>query len=83
MELNRPATPRQRQVSPLVDGDGDVDCDDWDTFKLAWTAGGDPPPLNQCDNGIPTVSEWGLIAMLLLILAVGSVVFLRRRPVAG
>jgi len=30
------------------DHDADIDCDDWVEFQLAWTAGGDPPPLPDC-----------------------------------
>jgi len=30
------------------DRDGDVDCDDWEAFQLAWTAGGSPPPVAAC-----------------------------------
>lgn len=30
------------------DRDGDVDCADWDAFKLAWTAPGPIPPLAAC-----------------------------------
>jgi hypothetical protein len=29
--------------------------------------------------GVPAVSEWGMLAMVLLVLAAGSVVFMRRR----
>lgn len=32
---------------------------------------------------IPTVSEWGLVAMTLLVLGAGTVVLMRRRSVAG
>jgi hypothetical protein len=32
---------------------------------------------------IPTVSEWGLIIITLLLLTAGSIVFGRRRPMAG
>ena len=33
----------------------------------------------ECDNPIPTVSEWGLVVMTLLGLTVGTIVFARRR----
>ncbi len=36
-----------------------------------------------CPSGIPTVSQWGLVAMTLLVLAAGTVVLRRRRPVPG
>jgi hypothetical protein len=35
----------------------------------------DPP----CTAEIPAVSEWGVVAMTLLVLTAGTVVFLRRR----
>lgn len=38
--------------------------------------------LVPADEGIPTVSEWGLIALTLALLAGGKVYFRRRRPVA-
>ncbi len=33
----------------------------------------------ECVNIIPTVSEWGLIIMALLLLTAGTIVFARRR----
>jgi hypothetical protein len=30
------------------------------------------------DLSIPTLSEWGVVAMLLLLMSVGTVVFLKR-----
>ena len=62
------------------DSDGDIDCDDWDLFTEAWTEPGPPPPPpnEQCMMAIPTVSEWGLVAMTLLVLCAGTVVLLRR-----
>lgn len=35
------------------DADGDVDCDDWDLFQLAWTDLGDPPAMAQCSLTCP------------------------------
>ncbi len=35
------------------------------------------------DLPVPAVSEWGLIAMMLLALTAGTIVLMRRRPVAG
>ncbi len=61
-----------------LDGDGDVDCDDWDLFVQAWTEPGSPPPLPQCTVAIPTVSEWGLIVMTLLLLTGGTLVLGKR-----
>jgi hypothetical protein len=60
------------------DNDGDVDCLDWQLFRQAWTEPEDPPELAGCREAIPTVSEWGMIAMLLLIAAAGTLVFRRR-----
>jgi hypothetical protein len=65
--------------------DGDLDCDDWDLFKLAWTGPpSDPPRFGPCDGGpIPTLSEWGLIAMTALLIAAGGLLFGRpkRQPI--
>jgi uncharacterized protein (DUF362 family) len=61
------------------DGDLDVDCDDWGQFQFVWTDAGDPPPLAEClANPIPTVSEWGMVVMTLLLVTVASIVM--RRP---
>ncbi len=61
------------------DGDEDIDCVDWDGFRDAWTDAGDPPAFESCPrDAIPTVSEWGLAAMILLLVVVGTVVFQRR-----
>ncbi len=32
-----------------------------------------------CPNGIPTVTEWGLVVMVLLVLSAGTIVIVRRR----
>ncbi len=57
------------------DGDQDVDCDDWQQFRLMWTGPPkEPPALAPCLGGaIPTVSEWGLIVMALLLLGAASI----------
>ena len=34
-----------------------------------------------CPGTVPTVSEWGLIVTAVLVLAAGTLVFMRRRPV--
>ena len=34
-------------------------------------------------GGIPTMSEWGTIVMTLLVLTIGTLVYMRRRPVSG
>lgn len=60
--------------------DDDVDCDDWDQFVLAWTEPGDPPAAPaSCSAAIPAVSDWGFVAMTLLVLTTGTVVLARRR----
>lgn len=60
--------------------DGDVDCDDWEPFVLVWTGPpDDPDQLQQCRDAIPTVSEWGLGVMMLLVCTVGTLVFRCRR----
>ncbi len=57
------------------DGDQDVDCDDWQQFRLAWTGPPEEPPaFAPCrGGGIPTVSEWGLVVMALLLLGAASI----------
>ena len=60
-----------------VDGDGDTDVlsASPNDSKIAWYENTTPPP------DIPTVSEWGLIVMTLLMLTVGTLVYTRRRPI--
>ena len=37
-----------------LDGDSDIDCDDWYRFVTAWTASGSPAPLAACQStGVP------------------------------
>ena len=62
-----------------LDADGDVDCDDWDQFQQAWTGGGDPPEFEPCAEDVPTISEWGLIAMTVLLLIAGTLAIAARR----
>ncbi|UCC31120.1 MAG: IPTL-CTERM sorting domain-containing protein, partial [Phycisphaerales bacterium] len=59
-----------------VDGDGDTDVLSASTVdnKIAWYE--QLPP-------IPTVSEWGLVTMTLLVLAAGTMVIRRRRATAA
>lgn len=59
------------------DGDGDCDCDDYEAFQAAWTAGDTPPEFGPCSAGIPAVSTWGLVALGLVMLSVGTI-FARR-----
>ncbi|MHC5108951.1 MAG: M28 family metallopeptidase [Planctomycetota bacterium] len=63
------------------DGDNDVDCLDWDAFVEAWDASGTPPNSNICNPAIPTTSQWGLVAMTLLILTGGTLAFSNRKLV--
>lgn len=65
------------------DDDGDIDCTDWGLFRQAWTEPEDPPEFEPCDRGIPTVSEWGVIAMVLLLAVAGTLVFRRRESQTG
>jgi hypothetical protein len=62
------------------DGDNDIDCTDWTQFGLVWTAPGAPPELAACVAPIPALSGAGLVALAVLLLAVGSVVIRRSRP---
>ncbi len=61
-----------------MDSDTDVDCDDWEAFKLEWDDPTPPPPQPGCDFAIPTASTWGLGVMALLLLTGGTVVFRHR-----
>lgn len=56
------------------DGDGFPNCDDT-------CAGVDDAVFGPCDEPIPTVSEWGLVVLALLLLAAGKVYFGRRPEV--
>lgn len=56
------------------DGDGDIDCSDYDQFSDAWTAGGDPPAMEQCVPPIPAASTWGLVVLALLTMSAGTIV---------
>ena len=57
------------------DDDGVLDCVDV-------CPGADDAIIGPCPGAIPTVSEWGLVALALLLLAVGKVYF-GRRPELG
>jgi hypothetical protein len=75
-------TGRDGQLDPAcvrgdLDGDGDVDCEDFKLFQDVWVLPGDPPELAVCSRQIPTVSEWGLVAMMLLVLVSGTLLFRR------
>lgn len=57
-----------------LDQDGDVDCSDYDGFRMAWTAGGQPPHLVAClgveAEPVPTLGTGGML-VLLSLLAIG------------
>ena len=64
----------------------DEDCDDSDVHTVDTCDPGDPAatPFGCANAGpIPTVSEWGLLVMTLLILTAGTVVLMRRRAVTA
>jgi hypothetical protein len=65
-----------------ADADDDCDCNDWDAFIDNWTGPpAEPPAFWLCTEAIPTVSEWGIAVLALLVLAAGAVVLVRRRAV--
>ena len=71
---NQAALPGARWAD--FDSDTDVDCYDWEAFKLAWTDPADPPIFFPCfTDPIPTVSQWGVVIMTLLTLSAGTIVF--------
>ena len=62
------------------DLDGDVDCDDWSDFQAAWTEGGSPPEFTECLlTSVPTVSQWGMSAMLLCLLTAATMIVRSKR----
>lgn len=61
----------------IEDGDG---CSSTCLVEDGWNCTGEP---SVCwPAGIPTVSEWGLVTMALLLLSSGTVVFVKRRVTA-
>lgn len=61
-----------------MDGDGDVACDDWSDFQLVWTEGSPPAELAACPGTpVPTVSEWGVATIVLLLLNAGTLTIRR------
>ena len=71
------------------DGDGVPDCCDacpfgeWDPdFEPASAPDSQCEPYMGCDDAIPTVSQWGLIVMALLLLVAGKIYFGRRTATA-
>jgi hypothetical protein len=60
--------------------DDDCDCDDWSAFAQNWT--GPPvelPAFSQCSQAIPTLSEWSIPLLALLVLAGGAWALMQRR----
>jgi hypothetical protein len=64
------------------DADDDIDCRDWAVFTLTWTGPGDPQPFPRCHPSIPTLSDWGILVLALVLTCAGSIVFSRRRQPA-
>ncbi len=62
------------------DGDTDVDCGDWGAFQGAWSTPASAPVFYPCldGTGIPTVSEWGVAIMVLLVLTSATLVYTGR-----
>jgi len=69
-----------------TDGDGTADCNDGcdnDPLKTApGNCGCDIAETDPCPLPVPTVSQWGLLILALLLLAAGKVYFNRRRAMA-
>ena len=59
-----------------MDGDGDVSCDDWPLFTQVWTDAQPPTELAACValGNVPSVSDWGLVTMFLVLLTAGTLV---------
>lgn len=56
------------------DGDGDIDCSDWDEFTIAWQGTNDPPRLPACNDSVPAASAGSLLALWMAFLAIGTAV---------
>lgn len=63
------------------DGNGTVDCDDLTQFGKVWMGDGDPPRDLSCLGAIPTVSTWGVVILILMILTGGTVAIRTTRAV--
>lgn len=59
-------------ISVALDGSGEL-IEPLNVIPILITVETDPP-------GIPTASEWGIVAMSLLLLTAGTIVFMPRRP---
>ena len=55
------------------DGNGAVDCEDLTQFGNVWMGDGNPPASILCLGVIPTVSTWGVVILILMILTGGTV----------
>ena len=63
-----------------LDGDTDVDCDDWDAFEAAWTGAGNPTEPAACFvPPIPAVSTWGMVVMTLGVMILGTLLIRSHR----
>jgi|GEM_PF-2183129 len=59
-----------------MEGDEDIDCDDWLPFAQAWTAADPSAGLEACVAvDVPVVSEWAMAVMSLVLLTVGTLAF--------
>lgn len=56
-------------------GDSAVDCHDWQQFAEDWNGAGKLPDWEPCSQAIPTVSQWGLIIMVLLLCTAAKLSF--------
>ncbi len=59
------------------DRDDDIDCTDWIALNRIWSGAGPLPLPAACNSVVPTVSEWGLASLALLLLS-GGTILLRR-----
>lgn len=63
-----------------MNGDNAVTCLDWDVIKADFWDGPpvNPPPMIVCGEGaIPTVSEWGLLAMIGMMTSTATIIYRR------
>ncbi len=61
------------------DVDGDIDCDDFDTFLLFWSVPDPPPSLVACGPLVPAASTWSLLVMAILLVGSGACIWRRGR----
>ena len=77
MNVDDPSEVRGARILTMFSPDGG----DWRAFTGEITGGNFAFVVN--DPPIPTVSQWGLIVMVLMIVAGGTMVLRQRRPVAA